>query len=93
VGCCGRKSRVEASPVPRGHAVREIAVRPVAMPMTPPAPPRPPAGSPGFSATIQPTKTVVCKRCGARLALKHVWSGRLRRYYDVSWCPGCGKGG
>lgn len=93
MGCCGRKTRsMEARPVPKGQAVREIAVRPVAPPPPmPKAPVQPPSvvRSPGSSTTIQPTKTIVCKKCGSKIVLKRIWSERLRRYYDVSWCPGC----
>jgi hypothetical protein len=101
MGCCGRKSRaVEAMPVPRGQAVREISIRPVQPPpplprvQPTPAPPAPPAPRGHVSSTtIEPTKTIICKACGTRLVLKRVWSDRLRRYYNVSWCPGCKQEG
>jgi hypothetical protein len=90
VGCCGKKSRgLTEDPIPKGQAVREIVMRPK----------QPPARLPQPSATvvkisnmtIQPTQNAFCKKCGARLVLKRIWSSRLRQNYSVSWCPGCQK--
>lgn len=96
MGCCGRRVRgLEAGVIPKGQVVKEIPVRPRA---PTPAPVRAPVPTPaltgtgeGFKATIQPTKEILCKKCGARLVLKHIWSSRLRKYYDVTWCPACQK--
>jgi DNA-directed RNA polymerase subunit RPC12/RpoP len=96
MGCCGRKSRgLEAGVIPKGHVVKEVTLRPRA-----PAPAITRAPAPvstgkgeGFKAIIQPTKEILCKKCGARLVLKHIWSSRLKKYYDVTWCPGCQKEG
>lgn len=90
MGCCGKKSRgLTADSISKGQAVREIVMRPKQIPMALPQPST--TAVKRSNVTIQPTQNVFCKKCGARLVLKRIWSSRLRQNYSVSWCPGCQK--
>ena len=44
-------------------------------------------------ATVAQTESEqVCPTCGGKLWSQKKFIDRLRRYYDVMWCPACKKG-
>lgn len=57
--------------------------------------PAPPSGGArvvrgaGGGYTVDSKQGKSCPACGTRTVMKHRYSNRLRRYYEVPWCSTC----
>ena len=98
--CCGKKLRVQEQPpiLPRGLPPapfqRTTSPSPALIPRAAIAPQSVPRGAPtapegGQSSLSIRDTNEVCPKCASKLGVQLRYSDRLRRHYEVKWCPAC----
>jgi hypothetical protein len=98
--CCGKKIRTQDQPPLPPRGLPPPPFRRSVLPSPPPLPratigpqsvPRglsAPPGDGGSSLSIRDTNEV-CPKCACKLGVQLRYSDRLRRHYEVKWCPTC----